>query len=68
MTEDQAVALAKSNAIKKGWPWREPTEASLSRWRRRWTIRSNSKSIGVNVVTKIDDKTEQIIESHFLPR
>lgn len=68
MTADEAIEVAKANAMNNGWPWREPVTADLSRWRKRWTVRSNSKSIGVNVVTKIDDKTEKIIDSRFLPR
>ena len=67
----EVLALASAAVEDEEWEWREPTDVS---WVERasgaieWTVRSNSHSMGSNIVVKVSDETGEVLSKHYLPR
>ena len=68
MTSGQVIEIAKLNADRQGWVWKEPVQALLNKRKGCWEVRSNASARGCTVVTKVDDKDGQIVDAKFLPR
>jgi hypothetical protein len=68
---DRLVAVAQKYAEERGWPWRTPVEAKLTRAipnERQWTVRTNLFAIGMNVRVVIREADLTIVEAGYLAR
>lgn len=72
MTEEEAIAVARSVADANGWPWLEPTRVRKYRswWigPALWEVQSNAESLGMNARVVLEDATGQVREKGYLPR
>jgi hypothetical protein len=68
---DRLLTVAQKYAEERGWPWRTPVEAQLTRVTpndRQWTVRTNLFAIGMNVRVVIREADLTIVEAGYLPR
>lgn len=73
MTAEYAIAVARSVAERKGWPWQEPIRAS--RYRAYilfgnviWHVMTNAEHRGGNVNVHLSDVTGEVIAKGFAQR
>lgn len=73
MTKAQAMAIARREAERRGWPWEEPVFVSRERrWivfgALRWRFMTNASYRGGNVNVTVDDGTGQVVSAGFARR
>lgn len=66
IAKEEAIRIAKNEAISRGWPWEEPIHAS--RGLRDWFVYSNAGSIGQNVNVTVGGKDGKVKSSGFASR
>ena len=66
MTEEEAIEIAKTVAIREGWTWRGVVggqkEGGI------WRVSSNIGMRGMNVHVHIDDQTQEVVYKSYGPR
>jgi hypothetical protein len=72
ISEEEAVARAKSLAQSEGWAWVDP---AIATWRPgwssgtgRWEVFSNAQALGAKVRVVIDGRSGAILEKGYIPR
>jgi hypothetical protein len=72
MTEHEAIAIARENALRHGWRFAEPVRAEFRRrWllgRLHWLVVSNDGMRGGSTRTEIDHETGEILSAACNPR
>lgn len=73
MTGIEAIEIARSVAVREGWPWEEPILARMERaffffGRRRWRVTTRSDHRGGNVNVVVDDDTGRVTSKGFANR
>jgi len=72
VTEDEAIAIARTAAEQEGWAWVEPALATFRQpWfgkGGRWEIFSNARGLGAKARVVVDAQTGAILEKGYVPR
>jgi len=68
---DRIIEVARHYAESRGWPWRLPVDATLSRSNpadRQWTVRTNAFAIGMNARIVVRESDLSVIDAGYLKR
>lgn len=66
VTKERALELAREEASRQGWDWREPVR--IRRKRRDWEVWTNAKARGGNVLIRISINDGEVTWASVTPR
>lgn len=66
ITEEEALARAREECGRRGWPWTEPVR--VRRRRRGYSVLTNAEARGGNVLVSIDGVTGEVLHANYAPR
>ena len=66
VTKEEALAVARQECNRRGWPWMEPV--TISRGLFSYRLMTNRNKRGGNVRMRISTRNGSILEAGFAPR